>query len=94
MSEPSAWRRLKEQLSGALELPQDVVMNLPRVVVTGGLQLQIENHKGVVEYTPSKIRVATARGEVVVTGAKLSILTIHQQELAVSGRIDNVQLLQ
>ncbi len=93
MREATAWHRLKEQLSGALELPQDVVMNLPKVIITGDLQLQMENHKGILEYTPRKIRIATAQGEIVVTGARLRISTIFRQEVAVSGRINGVQFL-
>jgi len=89
----SAWRWLKERLSGSLELPQDVIMDLPKVIITGGMQLQIENHKGILEYTPRCIRIATAQGEVVVNGTRLRIHIIMPQEMAVAGCIDNVNIV-
>lgn len=88
-----AWRWIKEQLSGSLELPQDVMMDLPKVIITGGVQLQIENHKGILEYTPRRIRVATAQGEVVVSGTRLRISNIMPQEVAVGGHIENVNII-
>jgi sporulation protein YqfC len=81
-----------ERFAGSLELPQDVLLDLPKATLIGGLQLQIENHKGVLEYTPQKIRINTSQGEVVVTGARLTIGSIFQQELVIDGRISNVQL--
>ncbi|HHW10073.1 MAG TPA: sporulation protein YqfC [Firmicutes bacterium] len=82
-----------EKLSGALELPQDVVLDLSRVILVGRLQLQVENHKGVIEFSPSRIRIATAHGEVIVTGTRLFISAIYEHEVLVSGQIDGLQLL-
>ncbi len=82
-----------ERLAGRLELPQDVVLDLPKATLVGGLQVLIENHRGLLEYTPQRIRVRTARGEWVITGSRLQIGSIHRQELVIDGRITGIQLV-
>lgn len=85
------WRRMLAWSTAHLEMPQDIVLDLPKATLIGDMQLQVENHKGVLEYTPQKIRISTTQGEVVVTGTRLKIASIFQQELVIDGRIANVQ---
>lgn len=86
------WRSILERFTNQLELPPDAFLDLPRIVVVGSGSLQIANHKGILEYTPYKIRVGTAQGQVIVTGTRLKIESIFQQEVAIDGRISNIQL--
>ena len=37
--------RFLQNLTTAFELPADVVLNLPRITITGNVQLLMENHK-------------------------------------------------
>lgn len=84
-------RRLKQVVADIFELPRDVVLDLPRVTLVGNLQLHIENHRGLVEYSRETIRVSAAQGEIVVTGGELVIVAILQDEVLVRGRISGVQ---
>ena len=34
-------------------------MDLPRITLIGNLQLFVENHKGIIEYSDSRIRINT-----------------------------------
>ena len=81
-----------ERLVRALDLPQDIVFNLPKTTLIGDVQLLVENHRGLIAYTPREIRIRTARGELVVAGSRLRIGSILPQELVVDGRILHVQL--
>lgn len=85
-------RRFVEGLAGQLELPGEVVLDLPKATLVGDLQVLIENHRGVVEYTPQRIRVATSRGELSVIGRRLRIGSIFQAELVIEGQITGVEL--
>jgi len=81
-----------ERFAGGLQLPGDAFLDLPRATLVGSRALQIENHKGILEYTPHKIRVGTAQGEVVITGTRLRIESIFQQEVVIDGRISHIEL--
>lgn len=81
-----------ERLVRALDLPQDIIFNLPKTTLIGDVQLLVENHRGLIAYTPREIRIRTAGGELVVAGSRLRIGSILPQELVVDGRILQVQL--
>lgn len=83
---------LLQTFSGALELPQDIVLDVPRATLIGSVQLQVGNHKGVLEYTPTRVRVRTRDGVIEVTGSRLRIGSIFRDEMTVEGRIDKVEL--
>ena len=79
-------------LSESLEMPQDVVLDVPRVTLIGNVQVQIGNHKGVLEYTPTRIRIRTRDGILVVEGKRLKIGSIFRDEVVVEGRIERLDL--
>ena len=65
-----------------------------KITLVGNLQLYVENHKGIIEYSTGLIRINTKSGILVVTGSDLSIRTIVIEEIIVVGRIDKVEFLQ
>jgi sporulation protein YqfC len=85
---------IKKGIADLLELPRDIVLDLPKITLVGNLQLYIENHKGIIEYSTGLIRINTKSGILVVTGSDLSIRTIVIEEIIVVGRIDKVEFLQ
>ncbi|MBE6081322.1 MULTISPECIES: sporulation protein YqfC [Tissierellales] len=84
---------MKLNMSEALELPKDIVMDLPKITVIGNIELSLLNHKGIVEYTQNVIRINTNSGVVKITGEELVIKTILTEEIIVTGLIDNIEFL-
>jgi sporulation protein YqfC len=85
---------IKKGIADLLELPRDIVLDLPKVTLVGNLQLYIENHKGIIEYSTGIVRINTKSGILVVTGCDLTIRTIVVEEIILVGRIDKVEFLQ
>ena len=44
----------KESIAELLEFPKDIMLDTSKVVMIGNLQIFIENHKGIIEYTEKK----------------------------------------
>ena len=84
-------KEIKENVSEFLELPKDIVMDLPRITLIGNLQLFVENHKGIVEYSDSRIRINTKSGTLKVTGKNFFIKTIVTEEVIIYGDIESVE---
>lgn len=84
--------RLLQGLTGSLEMPGEVILDLPRATLIGTMQVQIENHKGIVEYQPTRIRVRTRDGEMVVSGSRLRIGSIFKDEIVIEGWITSLDL--
>lgn len=78
---------IKKKISDALDLPQDIVLNVPRVIVTGKIATFIENHKGIIEYNSELVKISTSIGVICVRGEDLHIKTIISDEITVEGKI-------
>lgn len=86
-------RKVQRQFSEYLEIPGDVMLDLPKIILVGNIQLFIENHRGIIEYTPEGVRVSVGEGEVAVTGQDLMLRNILPDELCVEGRIRSLKFI-
>ncbi|QMV40431.1 sporulation protein YqfC [Cohnella cholangitidis] len=85
-------RKLRKWTATILDLPQDVVLDLPRITMIGGLQVTVENHRGILHFSPDVLRLAMDNGIMEVTGQDLIIRNIGAEEVFVEGKIMGVQL--
>ena len=85
--------KIGKQLLGS-PLAEDLVGGLPRLELTGGSRLLIEDHRGILEYTDAVLRVALKHEELRVTGEDLRLTALTLNELAVSGHIRSIELLE
>lgn len=85
--------KLARRLADMFELPRDIVLDLPKITLIGNIQAFVENHKGIIEYVPTRVRINTTRGELMVTGERLQIGNIGRDEIVVEGRIGGVMFV-
>ena len=85
--------RLGMKLAEFLELPLDTVVELPKIIVSGNQQLVIENHRGIIEYEPSVIRVGTKLGELKITGSELALISVLKEQLIITGKIGQIEMV-
>ncbi len=89
-----AWRdlgkKVKKSFSEILEIPGDVAMDLPKITLVGSVQLLVENHRGIIEYTREVIRVSVIDGEIAIAGENLMLRNILPDELYVEGEIHSI----
>lgn len=83
VTEPE-WKR---RLTDLLELPADVTLDLPRVLIIGQIHLTVENHRGLVEYSGERVIIGVPTGRLVVHGDDLAIGFINADEVTVLGQI-------
>ncbi|WP_341534061.1 sporulation protein YqfC [Sporosalibacterium faouarense] len=82
---------IKSSLSEILELPKDIVLDLPKITMIGNLQVYIENHKGIIEYSKQRIRINTNIGILRITGKDMYIRNIVTEEVIVVGEIAELE---
>jgi sporulation protein YqfC len=80
-----------QRLAGLLEIPADVVLDWPRITMLGNKQLLVENHKGIIEYTGSLVRIKLNQGELAVTGSDLVIGNLQAEQLLVEGTVAEIK---
>ncbi|GAS83102.1 sporulation protein YqfC [Paenibacillus sp. PCH8] len=85
-------RKLRRWTSEVLDLPQDVLYDMPRLTLIGSKQLYIENHRGVIHFTPDRIVLALSQGQLEIKGTALVIRNILPDEVAVEGTILDIHM--
>ena len=84
---------LLERLANRLDLPAEVVANVPKVTVTGTERVLIENHRGILSYTDTEVEVGGSRGSSVrVRGAGLLLRAMDREMLLVTGTIVGIDV--
>lgn len=83
-------KKIQQGLANAFEIPEDTLLNLPKVTMMGNTQVVIENHMGVIEYTSQKLRISVSFGEIEITGSDFFLKNIFSDELSLQGKIQSV----
>ncbi len=83
----------KNKLTESLDLPREIVMNVPVVKITGTSEVFVENHRGIIEYTDESLRLNTNSGIIRIGGRNFFIKEISQEEIIISGDIDTLEFI-
>lgn len=83
--------KIREKVAEMTDLPKDVIMDLPKIVIIGNREMQIDNYKGLLEYSQEVIRVATNNKHIIITGADLGINRMESETLFIGGRITSIE---
>ena len=83
----------KEQLIRSLDLPEEIMLNVPTANIYGNKKMEIYNFKGLIEYTLEKVRINTSVGVLIVEGTKLEIKIMTTEELHILGNIAQISYL-
>ncbi|GER66940.1 sporulation protein YqfC [Weizmannia acidilactici] len=88
------WRQqLQNWMAHKMELPQDVMMDLPRITMIGQIHIYIENHRGLLTFTDKEVRLLLENGQLLIKGQSFVIKTILPEEILLEGKIDEVVYL-
>lgn len=77
--------------AGAPQLFEDLRGDRPRVEIIGNSRVVVENHRGILEYDDTLLRVKCKDCEVRILGDALALSALSLDELAVTGTIVSVE---
>ncbi|MEC0230322.1 MULTISPECIES: sporulation protein YqfC [Paenibacillus] len=86
-------RKWNQFTAKILDLPQDVVQDVPRITMIGNVQLYVENHRGVLHFSSENLKLELTKGTLEVFGQNLVIRAILSEEVFIEGIIDHVKYL-
>ncbi len=84
-------KKLQAALGSALDIPKDVLLDVPKITVVGNQHVWIENHTGIVEYTPEKVRVNTSLGVLVIQGKDFVLVNLLPTEIRLDGQFREIK---
>lgn len=82
--------KTKEAIAEKLDLPRDVILNMPKITITGENEIIIENHKGVILFEETEIKINSNVGVISIYGTGFEILFMGGSTLTVNGKFKSV----
>lgn len=82
-----------QNIAQALDLPLDVICDIPRSEIMGNSQINIENIRGILDYNESSIKINTTVGIIKIDGDELFIESISDESALVKGRIIRIEFV-
>ena len=73
-----------------LDIPREVISEVPKITVTGFDEILIENFKGILEYEDFFARISTHIGNININGFNLKLSQMTEDDILVSGKIENI----
>ena len=85
------FNRGKEILVEKLDLPKDVLLDVPKIIVIGRNEVTIENHKGIMIFERDKIKINTNMSPIEIKGSQFEILYIAASTITIKGYFDSIE---
>ena len=84
-------KKFRQRVSDMLELPEEVVAKALKTTVMGTESIMVENFGGIMEYDDKLIKIKTEEGIMSVTGENLTISTVTDYDIYISGKINSIR---
>lgn len=85
--------KIKKSICKALDMPEDVIFDLPKIVMNGDVEISCGNYGGIIEYSTSLIKLYTGQKKLCIEGSALLIRNIDPDEIIISGKIKTVSFI-
>ena len=80
----------KTQFSDVFELPEEILLDAPLIMLVGKRKIYLENHKGIALYQKDLIKVRVKSGILIIKGDKLKIEEIESENIYIQGKINEL----
>ncbi|WP_317950861.1 sporulation protein YqfC, partial [Rossellomorea marisflavi] len=73
-------QEMRKWMTEKMDLPEDVMMDLPRITMIGQIHIYIENHRGLLTFADDEVRLLLKQGQLLIKGEKFVIKIILPEE--------------
>ncbi|APM38288.1 sporulation protein YqfC [Clostridium kluyveri] len=80
----------KRNIADKLDLPRDIILNMPQIKVTGNNEIVIENHRGIVLFDENQIKINSGVGLISIYGSKFEVLFMGGSTITIGGRFNSI----
>lgn len=75
------------RIADALDLPLDVMCDVPRTEIIGRSRINIENFRGILDYNENCVKINTTSGIIKIDGDELFIESITDEGVCIRGTL-------
>ena len=80
----------KRNIADKLEFPRDIILNMPKIQVTGDNEIIIEKHKGIVLFDKSIVKINSGVGLISRYGNNFEVLFMGGSTITVGGKFKSI----
>ena len=77
--------QMKNWLTKQIDLPVDVLMDLPRITLVGQVHIYIENHRGLLVFSDKEVRLLLKHGQLLIKGSPLLLKQSFRKSFCLKG---------
>lgn len=81
---------VRRRIADGFDASKEILLDVPKIVMLGDCEVVVENYRGIVEYTPTKIVLDANPREVRVLGTGLEMKSVAKEMLYITGKIESV----
>ncbi|MDT8715316.1 sporulation protein YqfC [Clostridium sp. 19966] len=82
--------RAKENIANKLDFPRDLILNVPKISITGNDEITIENHKGIARFGEKEVRINSNVGHIIISGERFEILFLGGDTITIGGKFKSI----
>ena len=82
---------LKTSLAETLDLPAEIIADIPVLTVYGKNELTIDNFKNIRDFTDKQLTVNTKVSKIIISGSDLMISCLTKETLIVKGNFKTLE---
>ena len=81
------------RIADALDLPLDVMCDVPRTEIMGKERINIENFRGILDYNENCVKINTTSGIIKIDGDGLLIESITDEGVCIKGTVIRLEFV-
>lgn len=86
-------RVMRSVFADVLEIPEELALDLPKITLVGNLNLNVENHKGIISYAADEVRLRVSDGYLIARGSGFTLRSISRTDVFLEGEISNLAIV-
>lgn len=76
----------KEKIIEKLDLPKDVMLDIPKISILGDKEITIENHRGIALFEKNMMKIKTRTTPINIEGENFEIVFIGATTITIKGK--------
>lgn len=81
----------KEAFAEKLDLPREIVMDLPKITITADNEINIENHKGILLFEENQMKINSKVGVITIIGDDFNVLYLGGSTVTINGKFKAIR---
>lgn len=80
----------REKIIEKLDLPKDILLDIPKISIIGDKEITIENHKGIAVFERNVIKINTNTNPIEIKGEGFEIVFIGAATITIKGKFTSI----